>query len=145
MNIKEYINSKDNINIYNLVKDKKIISLYELGNYPIFDNMSIINANPFSENQLFIFIIESLKLTKEFFNKVNGINNVLLFIKNNDDFKNNSTSYKKLLISYGYKYQKIDSNDKIKVFIYDISEYKDNPDWLNSENWANPDLWDKQI
>ncbi len=143
MNIKEYINSKDNINIYNLVKDKKIISLYELGNYPIFDNMSIINANPFSENQLFIFIIESLKLTKEFFNKVNGINNVLLFIKNNDDFKNNSTSYKKLLISYGYKYQKIDSNDKIKVFIYDISEYKDNPDWLNSENWANPDLWDK--
>ncbi len=143
MNIKEYINSKDNINIYNLVKDKKIISLYELGNYPIFDNMSIINTNPFSENQLFIFIIESLKLTKEFFNKVNGINNVLLFIKNNDDFKNNSTSYKKLLISYGYKYHKIDADDKIKVFIYDISEYKDNPDWLNSENWANPDLWDK--
>ena len=37
----------------------------------------------------------------------------------------------------------MDDNDEIIVFIYDISEYKDNPDWLNSENWANPDLWDK--
>ena len=23
------------------------------------------------------------------------------------------------------------------MFIYDISEYKDEPDWLNSDNWAN--------
>ena len=70
------------------------------------------------------------------------LNNTLLIIINNNDFNANDTYYRKLLISYGYKYQKI-NDAKIKVFIYDISEYKDNPDWLNSENWANPDLWEK--
>ena len=32
---------------------------------------------------------------------------------------------------------------KVDVFIYDISEYKNNPDWLNNKNWANPELWEK--
>ena len=67
----------------------------------------------------------------------------MLSVTNDDDFKNNATKYKKLLVSYGYKYHEIDDNDKMNLFIYDISEYKDNPDWLNSDNWANPDLWDK--
>ena len=143
MNIEKYIENKENINIYNLTKNNDIISTYNLENYSIHYNMDVINANPFSEEQLFIFIIDVNQLKQTFFNKINGLNNILLFISNNNDFKRNETDYIKLLISYGYKYHKIDADDKIKVFIYDISEYKDNPDWLNSENWANPELWDK--
>ena len=144
MNIEKYIENKENINIYNLTKNNDIISTYNLENYSIHYNMDVINANPFSEEQLFIFIIDVNQLKQTFFNKINGLNNILLFISNNNDFKRNETDYIKLLISYGYKYHKIHNNNKIKVFIYDISEYKDNPDWLNSENWANPELWDKQ-
>tara|TARA_B100000530_G_C15906141_1_gene467418 strand:- start:239 stop:688 length:450 start_codon:yes stop_codon:yes gene_type:complete len=29
------------------------------------------------------------------------------------------------------------------VYVYNISNYKKTPDWLNSENWANPELWEK--
>ncbi len=142
MNIKKYIDSKDNVNIYNLAKNRAIISKYNLKNYPLFNSIDIINPNLFSEKQLYVFILEPNKLNKIFFNKINMLNNTLLIIINNNDFNANDTYYRKLLISYGYKYQKI-NDDKIKVFIYDISEYKDNPDWLNSENWANPDLWEK--
>ena len=142
MDLKKYINSKENINIYNLSENEEIISKYNLGNYPVFNNMEIINPNLFSEKQLFIFILKPNKLNKIFFTKLNMLNNTLLLIINNNDLKTNDTHYKKLLISYGYKHQKVNDN-KIKVFIYDISEYKDNPDWLNSENWANPDLWEK--
>ena len=37
----------------------------------------------------------------------------------------------------------IQANDKAVIFIYDITKYKENPDWLNSDNWANPELWEK--
>ena len=29
------------------------------------------------------------------------------------------------------------------VYVYNISNYKKTPDWLNNENWANPELWEK--
>jgi len=29
------------------------------------------------------------------------------------------------------------------VLKYDIATYKKTPDWLNANNWANPELWDK--
>jgi len=29
------------------------------------------------------------------------------------------------------------------IFGFDISGYKDTPDWLNAKNWANPELWGK--
>ena len=28
-------------------------------------------------------------------------------------------------------------------YVYNISNYKKTPDWLNNENWANPELWEK--
>ena len=142
MDLRKYINNKENINIYNLTENEEIISKYNLENYPVSNNMEIINPNLFSDKQLFIFILKPNKLNKIFFTMINMLNNTLLLIINNNDYKNNDTHYKKLLVSYGYKYQKVNDN-KINVFIYDISEYKDNPDWLNSENWANPDLWEK--
>ncbi|NND80888.1 MAG: hypothetical protein HKN50_00525 [Gammaproteobacteria bacterium] len=29
------------------------------------------------------------------------------------------------------------------LFKYNIDEYKKTPDWLNSDNWANPEMWGK--
>ena len=29
------------------------------------------------------------------------------------------------------------------VYVYNISNYKKTPDWLNNKNWANPELWEK--
>lgn len=29
------------------------------------------------------------------------------------------------------------------LFKYNISDYKKTPDWLNSNNWANPQMWGK--
>ena len=29
------------------------------------------------------------------------------------------------------------------IYAYNISNYKMTPDWLNSKNWANPELWEK--
>ena len=28
-------------------------------------------------------------------------------------------------------------------YVYNISNYKKTPDWLNNKNWANPELWEK--
>ena len=39
---------------------------------------------------------------------------------------------------------KLKENDLFYIFYaYNISNYKMTPDWLNSENWANPELWEK--
>jgi len=29
------------------------------------------------------------------------------------------------------------------LFKYNIGDYKRTPDWLNAENWANPNMWNK--
>ncbi len=31
----------------------------------------------------------------------------------------------------------------LQLYKFDIAEYKKNPDWLNPDHWANPELWDK--
>ena len=31
----------------------------------------------------------------------------------------------------------------INLFKYNIKDYKKTPDWLNSNNWANPEMWGK--
>ena len=67
----------------------------------------------------------------------------MLLITNDDKFKKNNTTYLNMFFGYGYKYFGPSSNRKVQIFIYDISDYKDNPDWLNNKNWANPELWEK--
>ena len=67
----------------------------------------------------------------------------MLLILDGTEFNDQSTDLKNMLFSYGYKYFGLVCDEKVHVFIYDISEYKDNPDWLNNKNWANPELWEK--
>ena len=35
------------------------------------------------------------------------------------------------------------NKDDISLFKYNINDYKKTPDWLNSDNWANPQMWGK--
>lgn len=34
-------------------------------------------------------------------------------------------------------------NQQYGLFKYNIHDYKKTPDWLNSDNWANPNMWGK--
>ncbi len=34
-------------------------------------------------------------------------------------------------------------NEDLALFKYNIEDYKKTPDWLNADNWANPQLWGK--
>jgi len=37
----------------------------------------------------------------------------------------------------------LDDQSQIGLFKYNINDYKKTPDWLNSDNWANPHMWGK--
>jgi len=55
------------------------------------------------------------------------------------------TNTHNMLMSLGFKMIfKLDENNLFYFFYtYSISSYKNIPDWLNSDNWANPELWEK--
>lgn len=36
-----------------------------------------------------------------------------------------------------------DGNRRVQLYKYDIATYKPTPRWLNPEDWANPELWNK--
>ncbi len=38
----------------------------------------------------------------------------------------------------------LDASASHVVYEYDIASYKNTPDWLNSEGWANPGQWEKE-
>ncbi len=42
-----------------------------------------------------------------------------------------------LVKSYTYE------SKPLHLYQFDIQNYKLTPDWLNSRNWANPEMWDK--
>ena len=33
---------------------------------------------------------------------------------------------------------------RLQMYKFDISDYKDTPDWLSSKHWAHPERWDKE-
>lgn len=48
---------------------------------------------------------------------------------------------------FGFALSKVASYDdtepRLTLFKYNINDYKKTPDWLNADNWANPQLWGK--
>ena len=144
MNITNYINQKNKCYVFNLTKNKTILNELNLIDYPNSDKYDKSTENIFSDKDLVIFIIDSHEVqNKTIFKITNKLNNVLVYIINDTYMQNNETQSKNIFFSYGYKYQGKCNDDKASVFIYDITEYKDNPDWLNNKNWANPELWEK--
>ena len=144
MNIKKYISNKSNIRVLKLVDNGDL--LQELGSctYESIDSLDNYKKNVFSDDELVVIVSDLRSLSdSEFLRNNYGLHNIMLLIANDDKFKENSTKYMNMFFGYGYKYFGSSNNNKVQVFIYDISDYKDNPDWLNNKNWANPELWEK--
>ena len=144
MDIEKYISNKKNVRVLKLVDDSDFLKELDSCTYESIVSLDSYKKNDFSDDELVVIITDLENLTKsDFFKKNYGLHNIMLLITNDDKFKRNNTKYLNMFFGYGYKYFGPSSNSKVQVFIYDISEYKDNPDWLNSKNWANPELWEK--
>ena len=144
MDIEKYISNKKNVRVLKLVDDSDFLKELDSCTYERIVSLDSYKKNDFSDDELVVIITDLENLTKsDFFKKNYGLHNIMLLITNDDKFNNNNTKYLNMFFGYGYKYFGLSSNRKVQVFIYDISDYKDNPDWLNNKNWANPELWEK--
>ena len=144
MDITDYINQKNKCYVFNLTKDKTFINKLNLEGHPNSEKYKASAENIFSDKDLVIFIIGSYEVkNKTIFKMSNKLNNVLVYLVDDIFMYNNETQCKNIFFSHGYKYHGKTNDDKVSVFIYDITAYKDNPDWLNNKNWANPELWEK--
>ena len=144
MDINKYIRSKNKCYVFNLTKNETILNELNLDDYQSSDKYEMSLENTFSNQDLVIFVIRSdVVNNKKIFKITNKLNNVLIYVIDDICMQDNETKYRNIFISYGYKYHGKTNNDKGVIFIYDIAEYKDNPDWLNNKNWANPELWEK--
>ena len=144
MDIEKYLSNKSSVRVLKLVDDGDI--LQELGSctYEIIDSPDNYKKNVFSDGELVVIISDLKSLAdSDIFKKNYGLHNIMLLITDDDKFKKNNTEYMNMFFGYGYKYFGTSNNNKVQIFIYDISDYKDNPDWLNNKNWANPELWEK--
>ena len=144
MDIEKYIKSKSNVKVLKLVEDGGLLSIISSCTYENIDSLDSYKKNVFSEDELLVIIADLGSLTDSYIFKKNyGLHNIMLLITNDDKFKKNTTKYMNMFFGYGYKYFGSSNNNKVQIFVYDISDYKDNPDWLNNKNWANPELWEK--
>ena len=144
MDIEKYIRSKSNVKVLKLVEDGDLLSKIGSFTYESIDSLDCYKKNVFSDDELLVIIADLESLIDSYIFKNNyGLHNIMLLIANDDKFKKNTTKYMNIFFGYGYKYFGTSNNNKVQIFIYDISDYKDNPDWLNNNNWANPELWEK--
>ena len=143
MDIEKYIRNKANVRILKLVEEDDILQEFDFSTCESINSLDN-HKNVFSVDELLVIIADLDSLANsDIFKKNYGLNNIMLLIINDDKFEINNTMYMNMFFGYGYKYFGPSNNDRVQVFIYDISDYKDNPDWLNNKNWANPELWEK--
>ena len=144
MDIEKYISNKKNVRVLKLVDDGDLLKELDSCTYESIDSLDNYKINVFSEDELVVIITDLESLTNSDFLKKNyGLQNIMLLITDDDKFKKNNTKYLNMFFGYGYKYFGSSNSNKAEVFVYDIADYKDNPDWLNNKNWANPELWEK--
>ena len=144
MNIKDYIVSKSQVKVFSVDENEKILKNLSLDDYDLIKSLDEYKKNIFSDDELLVIIMNYSNLNDgSIFENISGINNIMLLVNSDTEFAENNLKYKNILIGYGYKYFGLSEDNKTDVFIYDISQYKDEPDWLNSDNWANPELWEK--
>ena len=144
MDIEKYIKNKSNVRVLKFVDDVDVLEDLDSCTHESIDWLENYEKNVFSDDELLVIITNLKSLSDSYiFEKNFGLHNIMLLISNDDEYKKNTTKYMNMLFGYGYKYFGSSNNDKVQVFIYDISDYKDNPDWLNNKDWANPELWEK--
>lgn len=63
-----------------------------------------------------------------------------LFVRVEDTRANQAWAHAEL-VELGL--QPLLEDGSVGIYGFDINAYKDTPDWLNAESWANPELWGK--
>ena len=144
MNINEYLKKKSFVKLFTLMDHKSIQNFCDISSFTVIESLDEIIKNPLTENELLLLITDSKGLSNQMILKYNySASDVMLLLINDSAFADNQTITENTLFSYGYKYYGPSDDNLVQVFIYEISSYKDNPDWLNNKNWANPELWEK--
>ena len=99
-------------------------------------------------NCLLILVIENHDVTDKLIQQIASTrtfhqNNLIIIYKKfnsgtPDDFHES-------LMSFGFKLLFTEEQEKIfyDIYEYNIIDYKNKPEWLNSDYWANPELWEK--
>ena len=135
--------------------DKKEDILEQLSVIPDKFKITHITNNKLIEqytntNALLIYVIDKnmkeQKKISEIISRLTLLNSENIIVISPSSSKNYSDdSFYKTLISFGYKLIIFVKEKDVFYFFYayNISNYKDIPDWLNNENWANPELWEK--
>ena len=108
------------------------------------DKINIIQQ----EDLIFILISDAIKSYDEYFGDFSRLTLLCsenTFVLNYGEESILDSELYKELISLGYNLitKRKDSNSFLCIYAYNISKYKILPDWLNSDNWANPKLWEK--
>ena len=134
----------ENINgfIYNILTEKGI----KFKNY---ENIQDIDISFDDDNFLIISIADCIMRHEDLYQTIGKLiltfpNNILISNKVlNENYLDSKLH--KTVMSLGFQARRqIQQNNIFFVFyIYNISSYKKSPDWLNSDNWANPELWEK--
>ena len=114
----------------------------------VVNNKSIEQYN--NTDSLIIYVIdkkikEQIK-TSEIISRLTLLNPENIIVISPSLSKNYSDDlFYKTLISFGYKLLSVVKEKDVFYFFYayNISNYKNIPDWLNNKNWANPELWKK--
>ena len=114
-----------------------------------FENIQDIESKLDDNSFLIISITDCILSHKELYQNIGKTilafpNNILISSQVlNENYLDSKLH--KILMSLGFQLRKqIQQNNIFFVFyIYNISSYKKSPDWLNSDNWANPELWEK--
>ena len=144
MNINEYLEKKSSVKLFTSLDHKSIQNFCDISSFKVIESLEKLIKNPLSDDELLLLITDSKGLSNQIILKYNyGANDIMLLLINDLYFSDNQTATENVLFSYGYKYYGPSDDNLFQVFIYEISSYKDNPDWLNNKNWANPELWEK--
>ena len=145
-NFLENILSKSNYNDYYIFNDLIDISK----KYTSLDIEEIKNKiNIIQQNDLVIIITQDFhkdyKKYYEDFSKLTLLCNENTFIVNYGKASIFDAELHVELMSLGYNLiaNNKDNNSFLYIYAYNISKYKILPEWLNSDNWANPELWKK--
>ena len=134
----------ENINgqIYNILSEEGI----KFTNY---ESLQDIDISFDDDNFLIISITDCIGLHEELYQNIGKLiltfpSNILISSRVLNENYLDSKLHKILMSLVFQARRQIQQNNIFFIFyIYNISSYKKSPDWLNSYNWANPELWDK--
>ena len=118
---------------FDFIEKKKHIN--DLRDFDRKDDLIILEIDEIQFSQNMLFDIAKLRTYHQ--------TNLMILVKHQNNLQSNQ--FHESLMSYGFKNL---FGDKVQNIFYDLYEYniidyKIKPEWLNSDYWANPELWKK--